>query len=91
MAEQEDVPYNISEFATEDTVAEDPDQPNKSVLQEVSDFLQECLDHDKSVDSLDLSKDATLTVKQQVFIAKRDNARLSAAKQLIDNKIKELL
>lgn len=90
--QNEDVDYQVSEFATPDKKDEqiDEDQPNKSVLFEVSEFLGECIEHDKLTTSLDLSKDCPLTLEQQVFISKRDNTRLLSAKQLIDNKIKEL-
>lgn len=91
MSQTEDIPYNVSDFATpEKETQPDEDQPNKSVLIEVSKFLGDCIKEDKLTTSLDLSKDAPLSLEQQVFISKRDNVRLRNAKMFIDNKIKEL-
>lgn len=91
MAQNEDIEYTISDFATTDARSVDPDQPNKSVLHDVVKYLQDCIDADKLITSLDLSKDAPLTLEQQVFVNKRDNLRLLAAKEFIDNKLKELI
>jgi hypothetical protein len=91
MAQNEDIEYTISDFATEAVIKNDPDQPNKSVLLDVAQYLQDCIDTDKTINALDLSKDAPLSLEQQVFIAKRDNSRLVAALEFVNNKLKELV
>ncbi len=91
MALNEDIDYTISDFATEEVRGKDPDQPNKSVLIDVVKYLDDCIEHDKTIASLNLSNDAPLTLRQQVFIAQRDNSRLIAAKEFVTNKLKELL
>lgn len=87
----EDVPYNISEFATpEKEHQEDPDQPNKSVLLDVQKYLNEAIDEHKSVDTIDLSGSSELTAAQQVAISKFVIQHLRSVKIIVDNKLKEL-
>jgi hypothetical protein len=90
--QNEDIPYTVSDFATPDTPREqenDVDKKNQSILLDVIAFLKDSLEHDRTTDALDLSKDAPLSLEQQVFISKRDNARLAAAIEFIENKLKE--
>jgi hypothetical protein len=52
MAENEDIPYNVSDFATpEDEKQPDDDQPNKSILIEVSTYLEEAIAEHNTLES----------------------------------------
>lgn len=92
MAQEIDVPYNVSEFATPDKTEEqaDDDQPNKSVLLEVQKYLAEAIDEHNSLDTIDLTEAAKLTPGQQIAVNKLVVAHLRTVKSTVDNKIKEL-
>jgi len=92
MSLEEDVEYtSVPEFARADSsVFSDVAEPYRQVLRDISDFLEKSIETDGSIDSLDLSKEAPLTLKQQVFLAQRDNIRLKTAKEFVDNKLKEI-
>lgn len=92
MAETEDVPYNVSEFATpEDEKTTDDDQPNKSVLLEVQKYLDEAIAEHSSFDVIDLTEQAKMSPTQQIGMHKNVVHHLRHAKTVIDNKLKELV
>lgn len=86
----EDIQYTVSDFATPDEKKVDPDQPNKSVLQEVSEFLAEQIEKLNTQDMLDL-KETELTVKEQIGACKAAIIRLRTVELMVNNKLKELL
>lgn len=87
----EDVPYNVSEFATPEPEKQpDPDQPNKSVLLEVQKYLKEAIAEHNSFDVIDLTEKAKMTPTQQIAVHKLVVNHLKSVKVEIDNKIKEL-
>ena len=92
MAETEDIPYNVSDFATPepDKPVEDDDQPNKSVLLEVQKYLDEAIVEHNSLDVIDLLETAKLNPGQQIAVAKQVVNHLRNVKADIDKKIKEL-
>jgi hypothetical protein len=87
----EDIPYNVSEFATPEKEEEkDPDEPNKSVLQEVQQYLEEAIVEHNSIDTIDLTEKAKMTPTQQIAVNKLVVGHLRSIKSTIDNKLKEL-
>ncbi len=92
MAQTEDIPYEVSDFATPDPEkkADDPDQPNKSVLKEVQRYLKEAIAEHSSIDVIDLTEQAKMTPTQQIAVCKLVVKHLRDIKSEIDNKIKEL-
>lgn len=92
MAETEDIPYAVSEFATpdEEVQPDDPDQVNKGVLLEIQTYLDEAIDEHNSIDVLDLQEQAKIPLSQQVALHKLVAQHLRNIKSTIDNKIKEL-
>jgi hypothetical protein len=92
MAETEDIPYNVSEFATpEDEKKTDDDQPNKSVLLEVKKYLKEAIAEHNSFDVIDLTEAAKMTPTQQIAVHKQVAHHLRHVKTVVDNKLKELV
>lgn len=91
MSQTEDVPYNVSEFATPEPEKQaDEDQPNKSVLIEVQQYLKEAIDEHNSFDVIDLTEQAKMTPTQQIAVHKSIVHHLKAVKTEVDNKLKEL-
>jgi len=91
MAENEDIPYVVSEFATsEEEKSVDEDQPNKSVLLEVQKYLKDAIKEHNSLDTIDLTEVAKLTPGQQIAVNKIVVAHLRSVKTVVDNKVKEL-
>jgi len=91
MAENEDIPYNVSDFATpEKEVEQDEDQPNKSVLIEVQKYLTEAIGEHNSLDTIDLTEAAKLTPGQQIAVSKLVVNHLRSVLTEVNNKIKEL-
>lgn len=93
MAEpNEDIPYNTPSFATPDKKDEqsDPDQPNKSVLLEVQKYLGEAIDEHNTLDTIDLTEVAKITVAQQIAVNKLVVNHLRSIKSEIDSKVEEL-
>ncbi len=92
MAETEDVPYNVSEFATPEPEQQtDEDQPNKSVLLEVRKYLEESIAEHNSLDSIDLTEQAKMTPTQQVAVNKLVVSHLRSVRTIVNDKIKELV
>lgn len=93
MAENEDIPYNVSDtaIAEEETKTDDDDQPNKSVLLEVQKYLAEAVDTHNTIDVIDLTESAKMTPTQQIAVNKVVVGHLRTVKQIVDNKIKELV
>jgi predicted phage-related endonuclease len=92
MAQTEDIPYEVSDFATseDDNKAADPDQPNKSILKDIQKYLKEAIAEHSSVDMIDLTEKAKMTPTQQIAVHKLVKNHLENIKSSIDNKIKEL-
>ena len=87
----EDVPYNISEFATpEPEKQQDPDQPNKGILLEVQTYLAEAIDEHNTIDQIDLTEQAKMNPTQQIAVHKVVVEHLRNIKNIIDDKVKEL-
>ncbi len=92
MAQTEDIPYNVSEFATpEDERQVDEDQPNKSVLLEVQKYLEEAIEEHNTFDVIDLTEAAKMTPTQQIAVHKLVANHLRSVKTEVDNKVKELI
>lgn len=92
MAQNEDIDYTVSDFATPepDKKTNDEDQPNKSVLLEVQKYLKEAIAEHNTLDLIDLTEQAKMTPTQQVAVHKLVVNHLRNVKTEIDNKIKEL-
>lgn len=96
MAQNEDIPYQVDDFATEDTTPKgaDPDQPNKSVLVQISKEMARDIAEQNSFDSIHLPANATPEQKIAAFdemaIHKGLVVHLNKYKTMIDNKLKEL-
>lgn len=91
MGPTEDIPYNVSDFATpEQEKRTDEDQPNKSVLLEIQQYLAEAIDEHNSFDVIDLTEQAKMTPTQQIAVHKTVCHHLKTVKTVVDNKIKEL-
>jgi len=92
MAETEDIPYNVSDFATPEAEKQsDEDQPNKSVLLEVQKYLKEAISEHNTFDVIDLTEQAKMTPTQQIAVHKLVAKHLRDVKTVVDNKLKELL
>jgi hypothetical protein len=92
MAQTEDIPYEVSDFATPEPEkrTDDVDQPNKSVLIGVSKYLdQKILEHN-TLDVIEPAAEGVMTTQQQVALHKQVVIHLRNIKSEIDNKIKEL-
>lgn len=93
MAQTEDIPYEVSDFATPDKETPkgaDPDQANKSVLKDIQTYLKEAIAEHDSVDQIDLTEQAKMTPTQQIAVHKLVKNHLQNIKSDIDNKLKEL-
>lgn len=95
MAETEDVPYEVSDFATPDKEEEqDPDQPNKSVLLEVAEYCEKQIAEHNTFDVINLPANAKPEEKVAAFddmaIHKGVAMHLRNIKSMIDDKLKEL-
>lgn len=91
MAETEDVDYNISDHATyRDEGEQDVDQPNKSVLLDVQNYLKEAIAEHNTLDLIDLTESANMNPTQQIAVHKLVTNHLQNIKSTIDNKVKEL-
>lgn len=88
MAQNEDIPYVVSDVATPDRKEADPDEPNKSILLEVQKYLQTAIKTHNTFDVIETT--AKLTVEQQVEAHKVVVRHLRNVKSVIDNKVKEL-
>lgn len=93
----EDIPYEVDDFTTpenETPKGADADQPNKSVLVELSNELKRDIALNKSFDVINLPANATPEQKIAAFddmaIHKGLALHLQKYKVMIDNKIKEL-
>jgi len=91
MFQTEDIPYNVSDFATAEREEQiDPDQPNKSVLLDVDKYLKEALAEHNTLDLIDLTESAKMTPTQQIAVHKLVANHLQNIRSTITNKIKEL-
>lgn len=92
MAQTEDIPYEVSDFATPEIEQKtaDPDQQNKSVLLEVQKYLREAIAEHNTLDLIDLTEQAKMTPTQQIAVHKLVTNHLQNIKQTVDNKVKEL-
>lgn len=97
MAEDIDIPYEVDDFATADQETPkgaDVDQPNKSVLVELSKELKRDIAINKSFDSIHLPANAKPEEKIAAFdemaIHKGLALHLQKYKLMIDNKLKDL-
>lgn len=87
----EDIPYNISEFATPDKEeAPDPDQPNKSVLNDALTYVDEAIAEHNTFDVIDLTESAKMTTTQQIAVHKLVTQHLRSIRNVINDKVKEL-
>lgn len=93
----EDIDYTVDEFATPDPEPKkgaDVDQPNKSVLKEVSRELAIDIATQKSFESIELPVNAKpedkIAAYDQIAIHKGLALHLQKYKLMIDNKLKEL-
>lgn len=91
--ENEDIPYNVSDFATPDKKEEqvDDDQAYKGVLLEVQKYLDDAIAEHNSFDVIDLTESAKMNPTQQIAVNKQVVHHLRAVKVEVDNKLKELL
>lgn len=92
MAQTEDIPYEVSEFATPepDKKVDDIDQPNKPVLIGVSKYLDSKIKEHNSFDAIVPEAEGIMSTQQQVQMHKNVVMHLRNIKSEIDNKIKEL-
>lgn len=92
MAQTEDVPYIVDEFATaEQEKVQDPDQPNKSVLKSALEYIDEQIATHNSLDLVDPSAEKSImTTQQQVAVQKEIVTHLRNIRVDIYNKVKEL-
>lgn len=96
MSQTEDIPYEAPDFVTPEPekTTDDVDQPNKSILVEVSKELARDIEIQTSFDSLHLPQNATPEQKIAAFdemaIHKGLAVHLQKYKLMIDNKLKEL-
>ena len=91
MAQTEDIPYNVSDFATPEVENKaDPDQKNKSVLLDIQKYLNEAIAEHNTFDVIDLTEQAKMTPAQQIAVHKVVTEHIRNIKSTIDNKIKEL-
>lgn len=92
MALTEDIPYTAPDFVTPDKKedAQDVDQPNKSVLLDTVEYLDEAIQEHNTLDVIDLQETAKMTPTQQVAVHKLVTQHLRSVKNIISNKVKEL-
>lgn len=93
MAQTEDIPYEVSDFATPDKETPkgaDVDQPNKPVLTEVRKYLKEAMAEHNGIDLIDLTEQAKMTPTQQIAVHKFTLNHLRNIDAIIENKLKEL-
>jgi len=87
-----DVEYSAPDFATpEDDKRDDDDQPNKSVLIEVQEYLKKAIAEHNSFDVIEPTAEMIMTTQQQVAVQKEVVKHLRTIKTEIDNKIEELV
>lgn len=92
----EDIPYSAPDFATpdDDNKATDVDQPNKSVLKEISEDMAEDIKNHEGFDVINLPANATpeqkIAVFDEIAIHKGLAMNLRKYKAKLDDKIKEL-
>lgn len=87
----EDTDYtHIDDFAVAEKKAVDPEQRNKSVLIEVTEYLEGVISQHNSLDLIDLTEQAKMTPTQQIAVHKLVLSHVQNIKSTIDNKIKEL-
>lgn len=92
MAETEDVDYTVGEHATpEPEKKEDEDQPNKSVLLEVQEYLDSKIVEHNTFDVIEPGGEDIMTTQQQVQMHKQVVTHLRHIKTMIDDKVKELV
>lgn len=91
MAENEDIPYEVSEFATPEPEKQpDEDRPNKPVLIEAVKYLDVQIKKHNSLDVIAPDAEGIMTTQQQVVVHKEVVTHLRNVRQLISNKIMEL-
>lgn len=97
MAQTEDVDYStVDEFATpdDDNKSVDPDQPNKSILIQLSKDIARDIKAHSGFDILNLPINATpeqkIAVFNEIAIHKGVAMNLKKYQSMINNKIKEL-
>lgn len=94
--QNEDIPYEVSDFATPEKEDKkvDVDQPNKSVLIEVIEELENDIATSNSFDVIEFPANAKpedkIAAFDQMAIHKGLALHLTKYKTMIDNKIKEL-
>lgn len=87
----EDIPYsNINDFATPEKEAVDVDQPNKSVLVEIQQYLTEQIAETSSIKVIDLTRSTKLSVEEQIAVYKLVTNHLENIKSMIDEKVGKL-
>lgn len=88
----EDVPYEVSDFATPDPEKkpDDVDKANQSVLKSVQKYLTEAIAEHDSFDIIDLTEQAKMTPTQQIAVHKLVKNHLTNIKSEIDDKLKEI-
>ena len=90
-AQNEDVPYNVSDFATSDEETKsDPDRSNESVLIGVNKYLEEAIIEHNTIDVVDLTEAAKMTPTQQIAVHKVIVEHLRNIKVEVSNKIEKL-
>lgn len=91
MAENEDIPYNVSDHATAETeTTPDEDQVNKSVLVDTVKYIDDQIARNNSFDVITPEGEDIMTTQQQVAVYKEVVAHLRNIKSKIEDKIKEL-
>ncbi len=89
--QNEDIPYVAPDFATaEDDKKPDPDQPNKSVLEEAVKYLDQQIKIHNSLDLVEPNAEQIMTCQQQVAVQKQVVAHLRSVRSDINGKVKEL-
>lgn len=88
----EDIPYSsVSDHATsEPEEKEDEDQPNKSVLLEVKNYLDKQIEKHNSFDVIAPEAEHIMTTQQQVEMHKQVVTHLRNVRTIVNDKIKEL-
>jgi hypothetical protein len=96
MEPTEDVPYSTPDFATpeDEKKTDDVDQPNKSVIKEVLEEIENDIGHEGSFTSLNTPANATVEEKiaayDEIAIHKGVALYLEKYKIMLENKLKEL-
>lgn len=96
MSQTEDIPYEVSDFATPEPEkkVDDVDQPNKSVLIEVLKEIESDIIAQNTFSSISLPQNATpeqkIAVFDEIAIHKGLAVHLEKYKLMIENKVKEL-